>query len=1691
MKNEIRGCCEKTNDCKKNERLKKNRTDGYDLMTGSDDPSGSDKNPVFPELDPEYSMIGRIGLPDDIVEYYQKAGIRSLYPPQAAAVEAGLLKGKNILAAIPTASGKTLLAELAMIRSIRNGGKALYIVPLRALASEKYRHFRHFESYGISVGMSTGDLDKKEEYLGAYDIIVATSEKVDSLLRNETAWLGRISVLVLDEVHLIDSRNRGPTLEITIIKMRHLNPKMQIVALSATIGNTKELAGWLNAVPVESSWRPTRLREGVFFGGSIWFENDEAEKCLPEKTGSGNDGQGAAGSGAAGSDAAGSGKERQTSGKASPKRGLRFRKKQERKKFDPDSAFLREIPPAGRDGDAAVSLSADVIREGGQALIFENSRRNATAVAVKAGSVISRFLTDEEKEILRDQASEILDLSDTETAGTLAACIRSGVAFHHAGLTAAQREIVEQNFLKGRLKVIASTPTLAAGLNLPARRVIIRNYRRYDADEGMVPIPVLEYKQMAGRAGRPHLDPYGEAILLGSKQEEVAALYEHYIYAGAENITSGMGAENTMRTHVLSIIVSGFADTRASIVSFFKDTFFAYREGQMSTIALNTLVVKCLDFLTEKEMIHRKIPGETTGSEKTRDFRDAETPERKTAEDPERKTKKEDPEKRTNAENQERKTGAENREKKTETENDKCSISGRPDSVKTGKKNPFVSADRLTAGTDTGEKEKTISGNPFVNASLLRRPDLSGSERVSAAGFSGEGERFVPTNVGSLVSRLYIDPMSAALILEGLHQADLKGKELSTVGLLQLICSTPDIHPLYLKKADYETVEEFIVLNRETFAKIPDRDKNPDEYEWFMCEVKTAMMLYDWTREISEDEIIGRYDVGEGDIRSVSETAEWICGSAARLASLTGLSQKSRLSDLELSLRYGASAELLSLLRLRGVGRVRARRLYNAGIRVKDDLMTADPAVVAGLVGPATAGKIFSEIGRQISAADFSGVRAEGRRSRGQFPGKRMPDGSARQDAGDRSGDTGSGADEDRRSVTQKNLSDFIRDGVRAGCFPDRDARLSLLFFHDCSEKLYIELQAVIYHLSGRSRENGLHIKSITGKPVWKSFRKTVRKSVRKPDEARQMCRDHCGQNHRSRRMTIRILSESTIESLLSHYYQQVITMAAKTGPIIVLDPGKEETKGRDALLMNINAAKTVASLVQSTLGPKGMDKMLVNSLGIVTMTNDGATILKDIGIEHPAAKMVVEVAKSLENTAGDGTTSSVVFTGALMDKAEMLIGKGFHPSVIIKGYQMAEAKALEILNEKAMSVGPEDREILRKVAMTALTGKASENDKEHLADVCVDAVSAIQKDGFADIRNNVIQVVDLNREVSETELIKGVALTNGAANKTAPTVLENAKIVLFDAVMDDKLKNQNKMYASSPEERAKFAEYRTERKLEVAKTIVSLGANVVLTTKAIPEIVTNYLDKNGIFVSRPIEEKDLEHVAYAVNARLVRNPRELSAEDVGVAEHFRFERINDSGKIYITGGKASGIATIVVRAQTVNMGDSVVRALDDALGVVKSVVEDKTVVAGGGASEMEVSLGVRAYATTVRGYEQRVILAFAEAIEELPKLLAKNAGLDTIDSLIALRAAHASNKNAGLNVYTGDVTDMMEAGVVDPLRVKINTVKSAVEASVMILRIDDVLKAKYKTMLRNDTPSSALATSFEGMAPPNMNERR
>jgi helicase len=699
--------------------------------------------------------IESLDLPEEVKQFYLDSGILELYPPQSEAIEKGLLEGRNLLAAIPTASGKTLLAELAMLKSIRAGGKALYIVPLRALASEKFRRFREFSELGIRVGISTGDYDLRDEGLGVNDIIVATSEKTDSLLRNETAWMQEISVVVADEVHLIDSPDRGPTLEVTLTKLREMNPSCQILALSATVGNADELAAWLGAELVVSEWRPTELQEGVFFNRTFYCKD-------------------------------------------------------------------KETPVEQSTKDEAVNLVLDTLGKGGQCLVFESSRKNCMAFAKKAASAVKNTLSVEDREALAGIAGKILENSETDTSTTLATCIRSGTAFHHAGLTTPLRELVEDGFRAGKIRLISSTPTLAAGLNLPARRVIIRSYRRYSSEDGMQPIPVLEYKQMAGRAGRPRLDPYGEAVLVAKSYEEFVFLFEKYVDAEAEDIWSKLGTENALRTHVLSTISNGFARTREELMDFLEATFFAF---QYSNFGLSTVVDECLNFLRQEEMLEN---------------------------------------------------------------------------------------------TDA----------------------------------------LIPTNFGKLVSRLYIDPLSAARIVKGLKEA----KNLSELTLLHLVCSTPDMRLLYMRNHDYQDINDYVMAHASEFVKVPS-PFNITDYEWFLGEVKTSLLLVDWVHEKSENEICLKFGTGEGDIHAIADIAEWIMHVTAQLARLLDLKGTKEAAELEKRIHYGAGPELMNLLDVRGIGRVRARKLYEAGFRSTIELAGADSEKVAALLGPKIAERIFKQIG--------------------------------------------------------------------------------------------------------------------------------------------------------------------------------------------------------------------------------------------------------------------------------------------------------------------------------------------------------------------------------------------------------------------------------------------------------------------------------------------------------------------------------------------------------------------------------------------------------------------------------------------------------------------------------------------------------------------------------------------------------
>ncbi|MFQ3476559.1 DEAD/DEAH box helicase [Halonotius sp. F2-221B] len=443
------------------------------------------------------------------VAHFQRQGITELYPPQAETVEAGICEGQNVMAAIPTASGKTLIAQLAMLTA---DGPGLYIVPLRALATEKHATFS--ELPGVDVGIATGDYDSPAAELADHDIVVATSEKVDSAIRNGASWVDDIGCVVVDEVHLLGQADRGPTLEVTLAHLRRLTPGVQLVALSATVANADEIADWLGAELVESDWRPVNLRTGVADAETVTYDDETT---------------------------------------------------------DPLGIDAAELPPsADLDTETTARLVDGALADGGQSLAFVRSRREAESLAERLRGDTEGATTEEREAV----ASEIETLDGTVTGGRLADCVRDGVAFHHAGLRSGHRALVESAFRERTLDAICATPTLAAGVNVPARRVVVRDQQRYTGS-GTEWLPVLEIHQMCGRAGRPHLDPYGEAILVDTDDPETLA--ERYLDAAPEAVESKLASEAALRTHVLSIIASDFAETEAGILDLLAATFYAHQ----------------------------------------------------------------------------------------------------------------------------------------------------------------------------------------------------------------------------------------------------------------------------------------------------------------------------------------------------------------------------------------------------------------------------------------------------------------------------------------------------------------------------------------------------------------------------------------------------------------------------------------------------------------------------------------------------------------------------------------------------------------------------------------------------------------------------------------------------------------------------------------------------------------------------------------------------------------------------------------------------------------------------------------------------------------------------------------------------------------------------------------------------------
>lgn len=707
---------------------------------------------------------------EPVVNILEGLGIREFFPTQEQAVKLGLLDGKNMVLSIPTASGKTLVAEIAIMKKIfGEKSKALYIVPLRALAAEKYEEFKKYGVLGVKVAISTGDYDSSDPHLGKQDIIITTSEKTDSLLRHSPEWLSQLGIVVLDECHLVNDPHRGPTMEVVATRLKQVIPHAQLLALSATIANTEEIAAWLGATPVSSDWRPVPLKEGVYLDKTIHFCDGTTHK---------------------------------------PRNML-------------------------KGCNIVASLVLDVLNDGGQALVFVNSRRSAEAEAKRISTLLEKSGLVGDKEKLERIAETVEAAGKLVYGDKLVYCVRRGVGFHHAGLHHEHRTIVEKGFRSNELRVVVATPTLAAGVNLPARRVIIRDYRRYSSQFGLLPIPVMEYKQMAGRAGRPAYDPRGEAILIANSPDEMEELMERYILAETERVSSKLGAEHVLRVHVLASIASGFAHSVESLQNFFENSLFAKQHG---VAGLRKLLKPIINYLVREELLKKS------------------------------------------------------------------------------------------------------------------------------------GERLIATPFGIRVSKLYIDPVSGCILRKGLEVAAGRGNG-SDFGFLHLACHTPDVTNMYLRRTDYDTTIELLdKVGDELLVGVPDASTDPEEFEWFLSELKTASLAHMWVSGVEEEKICEKFGVGPGDLHRILEEVEWIVYATYELCKLFKTRfLLPRLGKLWLRVKHGVTEELLELVKLRNIGRARAKTLYRAGYKTLDDLRRAGPMKLMKLpgFGPELVSSIMEQLGEK------------------------------------------------------------------------------------------------------------------------------------------------------------------------------------------------------------------------------------------------------------------------------------------------------------------------------------------------------------------------------------------------------------------------------------------------------------------------------------------------------------------------------------------------------------------------------------------------------------------------------------------------------------------------------------------------------------------------------------------------------
>jgi thermosome len=531
------------------------------------------------------------------------------------------------------------------------------------------------------------------------------------------------------------------------------------------------------------------------------------------------------------------------------------------------------------------------------------------------------------------------------------------------------------------------------------------------------------------------------------------------------------------------------------------------------------------------------------------------------------------------------------------------------------------------------------------------------------------------------------------------------------------------------------------------------------------------------------------------------------------------------------------------------------------------------------------------------------------------------------------------------------------------------------------------------------------------------------------------------------------------------------LTTTATGQPVLILKEGTQRNRGKEAQKNNIMAARVIGEVLKTTLGPRGMDKMLIDSLGDITITNDGAAILDEIEVEHPAAKMMVEIAKTQDNMVGDGTTTAVVLAGELLKKAEGLLEQNIHPTLIVSGYRKAAQKAIETIGKVAQTVDINDRATLRKVALTSMGSKAVGGAKDTLAEIAIDSVMQIvEKRGdrtIADI-DNIQLIKKTGKSLLESQLVKGIIIDKEVVHPGMPKKIEDAKIALLDSALEiEKTEISAEIRIKDPEQMKAFLDQETKMLKDMVDKVKATKANVVFCQKGIDDMSQHFLAKEGILTARRVKESDMEKLAKATGGRVVTDLNDLSAKDLGAAGIVEERKVGDDKMIFVEKCKDPHAVAILIRAGLERMVDEAERAMTDALSVVSDVIENNKIVAGGGAVEVEVAKELRSFATKVGGREQLAVEAFADAVEVIPKTLAENAGIEAIDIIVDLRAAHEKpdGKNYGVNVFTGKTENMLTKGVIEPLVVTEQAIKSAAESASMILRIDDVIAAtKPKT---------------------------